>query len=301
MLVFCFFVFFSSDSQQLEQRRNQKAEELEQCQQSLKTTTSKYSSKQKDLTKAQAQEKQVQATFTSSLGENHKFEKFLTKVFKKKIKRAKKNEKETSGDGSDSDSENESDEEAESSEDDMGEDSDDEEFDDTVCPPGCDRDLFNRVSCVCACVCVCVLWGLCVCVLCVCVCVCACLLCVCLFVMCVRESVCVCLCYVFVCLFFCMVKLNISKILLYTKVLEMREQRLDAEEILAEEKKTCDTLRKESDALGKKEKLLVQQLAAAEKALAQFQLEKQAKLNELDVAVTLRAHQILYHGGCEGK
>lgn len=44
----------------------------------------------RDIAKLQEREKALTAAFQASLGENNKFEEFLTKVFKKKVKRAKK-------------------------------------------------------------------------------------------------------------------------------------------------------------------------------------------------------------------
>ena len=95
----------------------------------------KLEEKKREIEKLQEQEKALYATFTSSLGENNKFENFLTRVFKKKIKRAKK--KVQTDEGSDEDSEDEdSDEELTSSDED---DSDAEDLDDSVCCPGCDQ------------------------------------------------------------------------------------------------------------------------------------------------------------------
>ena len=57
----------------------------------------KLDTKRKDIERLQEKEKALYATFQASLGENNKFAEFLNKVFKKKIKRAKK--KETTGEG----------------------------------------------------------------------------------------------------------------------------------------------------------------------------------------------------------
>ena len=65
----------------------------------------------------------------------------MTRVFKKKIKRAKK--KTQAEEGSDEESEDEDSDEDLSSSDE--EDSDAEELDDSVCPPGCDQALFDQV------------------------------------------------------------------------------------------------------------------------------------------------------------
>jgi len=53
--------------------------------------------KKRDILRLQGKEKTLTATFQASLGENNKFEEFLTRVFKKKIKRTKK--KENGGEG----------------------------------------------------------------------------------------------------------------------------------------------------------------------------------------------------------
>ena len=91
--------------------------------------------KKEEIEKLQEQEKSLHSTFSSMIGESNKFEGFLTRVFKKKIKRAKKNAE--SRDGSDDESdEDDSDEEFSSSEE---SNSDEETLDDSVCPPGCDQ------------------------------------------------------------------------------------------------------------------------------------------------------------------
>ena len=91
--------------------------------------------KKEEIEKYQEQEKSLYATFSSMIGENNKFDGFLTKVFRKKIKRAKK--KEEAKEGSEEESgEDDSDEELSSSEE---SNSDEETLDDSVCPPGCDQ------------------------------------------------------------------------------------------------------------------------------------------------------------------
>ncbi|XP_041923604.1 cilia- and flagella-associated protein 44 isoform X1 [Alosa sapidissima] len=79
---------------------------------------------------------------------------------------------------------------------------------------------------------------------------------------------------------------------LFENTVQLRERRLDLEELLAEEKKTADSLKKECDALAKKTKIVQTTLDAAEGDLELFNREKQQKLNELDVVVPLRLHQI---------
>ena len=50
----------------------------------------KLEAKRRDIDRLQDREKALIASFQASLGENNKFADFLMKVFKKKIKRAKK-------------------------------------------------------------------------------------------------------------------------------------------------------------------------------------------------------------------
>ena len=50
----------------------------------------KHDNKRKDIDRLTEKEKALYANFQASLGENNKFAEFLNKVFKKKIKRAKK-------------------------------------------------------------------------------------------------------------------------------------------------------------------------------------------------------------------
>lgn len=91
--------------------------------------------KKDEIEKIQLHEKSLYSTFSSKLGESNKFECFLTRVFKKKIKRAKKPNETRDGSNDDSDDED-SDEEFSSSEE---SNSDEEVLDDSTCPPGCDQ------------------------------------------------------------------------------------------------------------------------------------------------------------------
>ena len=50
----------------------------------------KFEAKRRDIDRLSDREKALHASFSMSLGENNKFADFLNKVFKKKIKRAKK-------------------------------------------------------------------------------------------------------------------------------------------------------------------------------------------------------------------
>ena len=55
--------------------------------------------KKKDIEKLQERERTLHAQFVTSLGENNKFGDYLTKVFKKRIKRSKKKANEGEGNG----------------------------------------------------------------------------------------------------------------------------------------------------------------------------------------------------------
>ncbi|XP_014776510.1 cilia- and flagella-associated protein 44, partial [Octopus bimaculoides] len=84
---------------------------------------------------------------------------------------------------------------------------------------------------------------------------------------------------------------------LYDTTCTMREKRLDIEDQLMEERKNQETFKKDIDALNKKAKVINTSLEKAQNDLEAFQLEKQRKLNELDVTVTLLLQQIQYTVG----
>ena len=126
----------------MEERRKQKFEELEQTKQGLKSGTSKLAAAQKEVTRLTAQEKTVLSQFTSLMADNAKFEKVLTKIYKKKVVRSKKRGEDGDSD-SNSDSEDSEDMSDDGDEDDMS--SDGEEIDETVCPPGCDHAAYTKV------------------------------------------------------------------------------------------------------------------------------------------------------------
>jgi hypothetical protein len=67
----------------------------------------------------------------------------------------------------------------------------------------------------------------------------------------------------------------------YEKVKELRLARAEAEEHVLEGRQHHELLRKESDLLAKKEKTLRNGLRDIEANIAAFQLEKQAKFNEV--------------------
>ncbi|XP_077352722.1 cilia- and flagella-associated protein 44-like [Festucalex cinctus] len=173
--------------------------------------------KRKDIAKRQEKENSNTAAFNAMLGDDNNFEEYLTKVYKKKIKRKKKEE------GSEDEDEDSNDDfdDYENWDDDDDDDWDGLDGDGAVeeCPSGCDSKLFEDI-------------------------------------------------------------------------LELRERRLDLEELLAEEKKNAEQLEKECDTLVKKMKSVKISLKAAEDDLEEVNREKQQKMNQLDVVVPLRLHQI---------
>ncbi|XP_052253766.1 cilia- and flagella-associated protein 44-like isoform X2 [Dreissena polymorpha] len=197
---------------------NKQQEKLD-MQAKIVEVTSKLEVKKKEIEKLQEREKALYAAFQVSLGDNNKFADYLTKVFKKKIKRSKK--KTTEGDDDEEDSDDDSDEDEDWDEEEDEDESESGGYDLDICPPGCDQNLY--------------------------------------------EATC-----------------------------QQREKRLDIEEALVEEKKTNDALKKELEGYGKKSKVIDSGLKTAQQDLEAFQLEKQQKLNELDVVVSLKLHQIQY-------
>jgi hypothetical protein len=81
---------------------------------------------------------------------------------------------------------------------------------------------------------------------------------------------------------------------LYDKVLELREKRLDQEDILADFQKNIDELKKAHDRLAARERQIDKELVSTQKDIEMFQTEKQRKLNTLDVFVTVQLSQILH-------
>jgi cilia- and flagella-associated protein 44 len=77
-------------------------------------------------------------------------------------------------------------------------------------------------------------------------------------------------------------------------VCALREQRLDQEDIVADIMKSCEQVKKDQESSKQKLKRIEQSLAANEADIQEFQREKQARLNEIDVIVLMHAHQIEY-------
>ncbi|KAJ3102122.1 Cilia- and flagella-associated protein 44 [Phlyctochytrium planicorne] len=212
-------------AEKLIMKKNEKAEidaKIKECQEKL-------IAKKLEIEEVIQKEKANQDEFQRLLGENNKHEDYLSKVFKKKIKRAKKKGKGADGNPDQGDNEEEEEEQEDEDEDDM-DDSDGSDGSNSVssdseadggeeCPPDCDPAIFAAVQ-------------------------------------------------------------------------ELREKKLDQEDILAEIQKVIETLKKENDGLIKKEKIIDMALRNTEAEIQDFQTQKQQKLNELDVVVPLRLHQV---------
>ena len=80
---------------------------------------------------------------------------------------------------------------------------------------------------------------------------------------------------------------------LFLKACELRESRMDLEDKLGEEKRALDQFKKDADNSSKKAKVMDSAVKSARSDLENFQVEKQHRLNELDVLVLLRISQIL--------
>lgn len=119
------------------ERVEKKESEIDEASARASQVKSRLDSKRKEVEKLAAKEKDCLSDFQRLIGENNKFENYLTKVYKKKIKRATQSNNDGSGSESDSDSDDDD-------EDYSDEDSDAEPFDDTVCPANCEQEQFDK-------------------------------------------------------------------------------------------------------------------------------------------------------------
>ncbi|XP_041266853.1 LOW QUALITY PROTEIN: cilia- and flagella-associated protein 44 [Onychostruthus taczanowskii] len=79
---------------------------------------------------------------------------------------------------------------------------------------------------------------------------------------------------------------------LFLNTIQLRQQRISIEKALKEEKKAAASLKKEHNALAIEAKEIETSLDTTKRELEEFQWEKLHKLNELDVVVPLRLHQV---------
>ena len=73
---------------------------------------------------------------------------------------------------------------------------------------------------------------------------------------------------------------------------DLREKRLDEDDALAEVGKVMEGLKRDVEALAKKGRLVDISLAAINQDILEFQVEKQAHLNQIPTIVTLKLHQV---------
>ncbi|NWV28060.1 CFA44 protein, partial [Origma solitaria] len=79
---------------------------------------------------------------------------------------------------------------------------------------------------------------------------------------------------------------------LFLNTIQLQQQRIGIQKALEEEKKVAADLKKECNALAKKAKEVETSLDTTNRELEAFQWEKLQTLNELDVVVPLRLHQV---------
>jgi hypothetical protein len=85
--------------------------------------------------------------------------------------------------------------------------------------------------------------------------------------------------------------------LLYDRILELRDRRTEVDEMIAEIQKSIDDLKKTTDRLKQREKQILKDAVQAELEVQQFQLQKQASLNQINVVVPLNMSQIYTFNG----
>lgn len=95
----------------------------------------KNDAKRQEIEELQTKEKALMAEFLAGIGEN-KFADYLTKVYRKRIKRSKKKKEDDEGSESEEE-EDESDDEEMLDEEELEEGEEGESYDLDVCPPGC--------------------------------------------------------------------------------------------------------------------------------------------------------------------
>ena len=133
-------------AEKLLSKKNEKLEiesKIDDCQEKL-------SIKKSEIEQIIRREKEIQDEFQRAIGENNKNDEYLTKVFKRKIKRSKKKVKDVSAKVEGEEGEDENEEDEEDSDDDMdasfGSDSETEESEfEEKCPSDFDQVLWNHV------------------------------------------------------------------------------------------------------------------------------------------------------------
>ena len=96
----------------------------------------KNDAKRVEIEELQTKEKALMTEFLAGIGEQNKFADYLTKVYRKRIKRSKKKKEDDEGSESEEE-EDESDDEEMLDEEELEEGEEGESYDLDVCPPGC--------------------------------------------------------------------------------------------------------------------------------------------------------------------
>jgi hypothetical protein len=160
---------FDAREQALDDKRAARDAEVRSLGAAAARASAGFVASKKELGELQQKEKSVLSAFAAVLGEGNKMETFCTRMFKRKIKRARvvvavaatqaRRARKSSGldgdvgengdtpDGIDEDEEEEEDDEDDEDDSDDGSESDGSEdgFDDSVCPPGLDAGLYARI------------------------------------------------------------------------------------------------------------------------------------------------------------
>ncbi|XP_032671308.1 cilia- and flagella-associated protein 44 isoform X3 [Odontomachus brunneus] len=200
----------------LHDKVNRKVEEAAAIKQKIREITDNVDSKMKEIAKLRNQIRDITSEYMRSVSEN-KFRNFLCRIFKKKYKVSKEEDETTT-----TTTETTSDET-------NSVDSKETEsiyLDENVCPPDCDRELYNLAF-------------------------------------------------------------------------SMREKRYACEHEVKSAQHTVETLQKEAEIQTKKLKIIESNLRAHEDDLKIFMFEKQGKLNDVDVTVTMKMHQLQYLQECD--
>uniref|UniRef100_A0A1I8JLC0 Cilia- and flagella-associated protein 44 n=1 Tax=Macrostomum lignano TaxID=282301 RepID=A0A1I8JLC0_9PLAT len=132
---------FEISESTLANRVEQRGEEKIDVQNKVVECTSKIESKKKDIERVQEKDRLLFDTFKESLGEGNKFTEYLTKVYRKRIKR-KKVEKE--GEDADEDDESDSDDDSDFESEEEESDGEGVRYDLDICPAGCDQNLYDN-------------------------------------------------------------------------------------------------------------------------------------------------------------
>lgn len=80
--------------------------------------------------------------------------------------------------------------------------------------------------------------------------------------------------------------------IIFEKILDLREKKLDTEEVCSEINKNIDELKRTNERLKQREKQISKESQQTEYEVTQFQLQKQAALNQIRIVVPLRLSQL---------